>query len=755
MSNRKISQFQNLAGAQTPTMTIPVVNPAAGSTSAGNRKTTLNDLFADLAINTSDRGVSMTGVATVSAPSLSSAGKAKFYYDITLNQQMVSTNGSAYFASINQTAQNAVNLSANSTTINLIGGGLYTVAAAQAGASTTAKLDAAMALGGVVAATTQLASATAVPTTLTPGVVFYDQRGGAGYDFSGGFSTSFQKGINYALKDTTVYGATIANPAVLRCFYNPQSGGYSTLGGPKTNYQILGLDGLYQTIGQGNGLSVSLNKTSSGDAQAVVGVVYYSSHMRDQGDEGACALRGAIYQSSTPFSATISGVAGNIISYSSASYISERGEERYLIKLGSGTYTTGTVSGVAGTPPIVTGIGTSWLSLGSGAVSNLFFSFTQDTATYGIKHVVRIRSINSNTQLTLDYVTQGADNPWPVQGAQSGAYIIFHGTTITKVLDNTLQVADGSQFSIGDSVESPISHGMNATTVNLTLYPQLPTSRDLVFFNMVNPHATLPVDVVQTSGRLNRGFLFNSAFSSNIIYANSTIGGSFFAYDGTTPNLNLFQLLNNAGTGYNFLQHNKATDSFQIQNATIVALSVKTTGFVAINGNASTGTRMLISAAAGEVGLELRQTTSNSNYFRLTNTFTSKTVDLVQDNVGNFILQNASANNYYDAVTSHNFRISGANAATLTNALFICPALTVGSGLSFSKISYGTGTFVTGAAIISDTRVAANSKIFIIHTSASNVGTPYISSKTAGTGFTANSTNLMDASTFDYFFVNP
>jgi hypothetical protein len=96
MANRKISQFADLAGAQTPTMEIPVRDPAAGSTDAGNRKSTLNDLFADLALNTTDKGVSMTGVATASAPAVSAASKVKFYYDTTLNKWMLSRNGAAY-----------------------------------------------------------------------------------------------------------------------------------------------------------------------------------------------------------------------------------------------------------------------------------------------------------------------------------------------------------------------------------------------------------------------------------------------------------------------------------------------------------------------------------------------------------------------------------------------------------------------------------------------------------------------------------
>lgn len=96
MANRKITQYSDLAGAQTSTMVMQIVNPAAGATDAGNRKSTLNDLFADLAQNTTDKGTSWTGVATASAPAVSAAGKAKIYYDTTLTSLMISVAGGAY-----------------------------------------------------------------------------------------------------------------------------------------------------------------------------------------------------------------------------------------------------------------------------------------------------------------------------------------------------------------------------------------------------------------------------------------------------------------------------------------------------------------------------------------------------------------------------------------------------------------------------------------------------------------------------------
>jgi len=81
MANLKISQFTNLAGAQTPTSIVPVVV----NNSAPNYFSTLNDLFTDLSLNTSsgqikisnatlssdgENALRITGTATVPADSI-------------------------------------------------------------------------------------------------------------------------------------------------------------------------------------------------------------------------------------------------------------------------------------------------------------------------------------------------------------------------------------------------------------------------------------------------------------------------------------------------------------------------------------------------------------------------------------------------------------------------------------------------------------------------------------------------------------
>ena len=63
MANREISQFASLAaGSQSPTMILPIVDTSLGHVAAANKQVTLNALFFDLGLNTSDGAVSMTGL---------------------------------------------------------------------------------------------------------------------------------------------------------------------------------------------------------------------------------------------------------------------------------------------------------------------------------------------------------------------------------------------------------------------------------------------------------------------------------------------------------------------------------------------------------------------------------------------------------------------------------------------------------------------------------------------------------------------
>ena len=75
---------------------------------------------------------------------------------------------------------------------------------------------------------------------------------------------------------------------------------------------------------------------------------------------------------------------------------------------------------------------------------------------------------------------------------------------------------------------------------------------------------------------------------------------------------------------------------------------------------------------------------------------------------------------------------------------------------STSIASAGTGTLVGGTLTVSTTAVTANSLIFLTSEGGTitNLGTIYVSAKTAGVSFTVTSTNALDTSNFVWWIIN-
>lgn len=85
---------------------------------------------------------------------------------------------------------------------------------------------------------------------------------------------------------------------------------------------------------------------------------------------------------------------------------------------------------------------------------------------------------------------------------------------------------------------------------------------------------------------------------------------------------------------------------------------------------------------------------------------------------------------------------------------------TVGSGFALKEgtnATMGTATLSGGTVVVSTTKVTANSRIFLTVQGGTltNVGTPYVSARTAGTSFTISSVNPLDASNVGWIIIEP
>ncbi|MBI5574573.1 MAG: hypothetical protein HY919_08530 [Elusimicrobia bacterium] len=85
---------------------------------------------------------------------------------------------------------------------------------------------------------------------------------------------------------------------------------------------------------------------------------------------------------------------------------------------------------------------------------------------------------------------------------------------------------------------------------------------------------------------------------------------------------------------------------------------------------------------------------------------------------------------------------------------------TAGNGLYIKEgtnATMGVTTLASGVATVSTTKVTANSRIFLTVQggAVTNVGSTYISARTAGTSFTISSTNVLDASNIAWIIIEP
>src|SRR6185437_6131603 len=171
--------------------------------------------------------------------------------------------------------------------------------------------------------------------------------------------------------------------------------------------------------------------------------------------------------------ATVASINSGVITLSGATNAFLMCEDLpVIITTPAKIYSTGTVSSIAGTPPVVTGSGTTFATtFGTGAKNNLFFSCNADT-NGNFKLVIPIRSITDDTHLVLDYVSQGVDSNYPTNrgtGAVcSGAYKIFKGGSATAVSSDfsTITVSPSSDFAASDTIEQPVGYAIQVSALH-------------------------------------------------------------------------------------------------------------------------------------------------------------------------------------------------------------------------------------------------------------------------------------------------
>jgi hypothetical protein len=270
--------------------------------------------------------------------------------------------------------------------------------------------------------------------------------------------------------------APIGSDAIgIETYFEQPSGGFNGVNGPKTNYTNLHAVTVSRTPGQHTGLSSVISNFSNGDAIAFGGYAQSWGRNNAGGDEGTEGLSVGAYQGNTVMTATVTGIAGNVVSYNKQANENTRGEGRPLIiTTPAKVYTAGNIIAISGGPPVVVGSVTQdFTTLGIGPVSNLFFSL-DSLAANGLKLVIPIRSITDATHLVLDYVSEGVDVSLPTATLPS-TYKIFRGGNVTALSQpGSITVSPASDFAIGDTIEQPLGYTYTLVGGHFTLESYLP-----------------------------------------------------------------------------------------------------------------------------------------------------------------------------------------------------------------------------------------------------------------------------------------
>jgi hypothetical protein len=316
-----------------------------------------------------------------------------------------------------------------------------------------------------------------------------DLRGLGIFDYRGSvFSNPYDARFSIYRRHTAARtNANDAHKNVLSITGEPWTGGVNTA--VKSEYEVLSIYQANHTDGQHSALSIQDSSAAGGDTIAVNAQALGTGNcLVASGDEGCIGIRGLSQEATATFSGTVSSVVGSVVKYNSPSNEGERAEGRYLIVTNRGTYTTGAVTAIAGTPPVFTGTGTGWLSLCVDGIacspSNLFIEITGSNTASADKYIFKVNSVASDTSLTLRTITSASDHSWlgdnaTCTGGAPCGYTIYLGATITALGNSgTVTVDTPASFQAADSIISPLGTAQSRRAIRAIVAQTLPSITD-------------------------------------------------------------------------------------------------------------------------------------------------------------------------------------------------------------------------------------------------------------------------------------
>lgn len=348
-----------------------------------------------------------------------------------------------------------------------------------------------------------------------------DYRGTGNLNNGGIYTTAYKKGITFYNRWT----ATQTPPESFGMLYlrSESAAGGINNGGVKANYTQLDSQHISRTVGQSFVGGFTNYNFGQGDAFGGFAQVNYSGgNTQGIGDEGKIGFSSRATQNTSVFTATVASVNGNVVTYSGETNELHLGEGRYLINKTTGVYSTGTA---AATGTTITGTGTSWSVAnlpGIGTTGNWVFSLDAEEIS-GIKYAMPVASRSSDTSLVMQ-------DTWNANATTTtGAYKLYKASRVTSVdlAANTITVVDGTRFTVGDSLELPLSNLAQITGLSVVVDSKIASSANRYGLSVGNLHDDLGNERVKLASGLSIGGPLIDAITVGSVNTRPTRGLNF------------------------------------------------------------------------------------------------------------------------------------------------------------------------------------------------------------------------------------
>lgn len=655
-----------------------------------------------------------------------------------------------------------------------------------AGASVGAQIDAGCASfgsnqGAVVLPATVGAGNSLVG--LSDNCRFIDFRGLSGPNQYGDEARTYTKDILFRSM-WTVAAVNNQTSQALHTHATAWAGGSNQVGGNgKTTYasNTATLDA--HTQGQHYGYMTKMFSGGDGDAIGFEGDVFCAGGTNSSGDQGCQGMSITANQyGATDFTATVTAVSTNLITYNTAVNDDLRGETgtngmRRLIATNR-AYVTGTVSSIAGTPPTVVGSGTSW----AGLTGTYCFMLDNGNSLGTGKYLIPVSSFTDNTHAVLNYQSLGANASWNGD-ASTGAYHLYPCSSITALTwtqepatTNSLTVAAGSTFLVGDTVEEPPSSAISSSgAAQFSVAQELP-SGSFAGVTINNIGTRIPARGIYFGGKFNHFLETNANLNGTTFAQFSGAAGPSVLFADLDPVdnsfLTLFSITRNVAEGGTFnYTYDKSVGSLAFNGAKKYAFNgfdATTLDFNVSDGTAVPRLRITNGSTAWPMGKPSVWYSDNqgvakaeidgSNGFYRSNslglyTWTSANADQTidtgfsRDSAGVIDAGNGTQGNKSGSINLTGLTATGQVSA----ATYVSATNCASTGGTCAAAPAGAVTIAAAATTVtvSTTAVTANSQILLsrdnslgtrlsvtCNTQSSLVlGMPYVSARTAGTSF--------------------